>query len=114
MSVLAELQRLSSAEEFFECLGVPYEPQVLSVNRLHILRLVGNWLQDASPDEAEPDEVIRERFASQLAAAYEQLKESGPLSQRLFKVHKDAVKPKKEAPSVFVPLSILAAPKGGA
>lgn len=111
MSILSDLRGLSSAEDFFEYLEVPYDPGVLSVNRLHILRLVGNWLQAAAPANEEPDTLLRQRFADQLAAAYEDLALSGPLSRRLFKVHQDAVKPKPETPTTFVPLSTLSSPE---
>ena len=44
MSVLAELEKLSSAEEFFSCLKVDYDPALLHVARLHILKRMGKYL----------------------------------------------------------------------
>jgi nitrogenase-stabilizing/protective protein len=49
---IAELASLTEAEEFFDVLGVPYEPKVLAKHRLHILKIFGmaltSWL-DANP-----------------------------------------------------------------
>jgi nitrogenase-stabilizing/protective protein len=50
---IAELATLSEAEEFFDALGVPYEPTVLARHRLRVVKLFGmaltSWL-DANPD----------------------------------------------------------------
>ncbi|WP_242424038.1 nitrogenase-stabilizing/protective protein NifW, partial [Frankia sp. EI5c] len=35
---LAEFRRCSTAEQYFDLLGVDYDPRVVAVNRLHILR----------------------------------------------------------------------------
>ncbi|MGA9823343.1 MAG: nitrogenase-stabilizing/protective protein NifW, partial [Methylocystis sp.] len=36
MTILDDLRKLSSAEEFFDVLGVDYDPAVIRVARLHI------------------------------------------------------------------------------
>jgi hypothetical protein len=45
---LPELAALREAEEFFEALGVAYEPAVLEVHRLHVMKTFGlaiaSWL----------------------------------------------------------------------
>jgi len=98
MTVLAKLQMLSSAEEFFEALSVPYDPVVLQVARLHILKRMGEYL--ASEDlEGLPDSVVTARCRSTLERAYEDFRQSGPLELRVFKVLKNAVK-KPEKPFV--------------
>ncbi|WP_242343318.1 nitrogenase-stabilizing/protective protein NifW [Anaeromyxobacter terrae] len=38
---LPELQDLEAAEDFFAALGVPFDPRVLAVSRLHVLRRFG-------------------------------------------------------------------------
>ena len=102
--ILAQLERASSAEDFFTLLGVDFDPKVVNVVRLHILRRMGQYL--VSEDfTGLPDEVVMERCRTVLAQAYADFVESSPLDQRVFKVLKDAVKPPK--PPVFVLLTTL-------
>jgi len=103
MSVLDDLRRLSAAEEFFDYLGVESDPAVVRVARLHILRRVGEYLR-SEPLTGLEDDIVRERCRVHLQVAYEQFVNSSPLEQRVFKVLKDAVRPKGTA---FVPLSAL-------
>jgi nitrogenase-stabilizing/protective protein len=112
MGVVADLKRLSAAEELFTYLDVPYEAEVLNVSRLHILRKMGNLLRAApSADgaDAADEEAVRATFKAHLEQAYAELCEKGPLEQRLFKVHQDAVRPKTPKPAPFVSLASLVA-----
>ncbi len=112
MPVIEDLQQLSSAEEFFRYLEVPFEPAVLNVSRLHIMRLLGNLLREESVgDESAEDAVVRQRIREHLQCAYEQLESEGPLSKRLFKVHQDAVRPASPG-QAFVSLSTIVSPGG--
>jgi nitrogenase-stabilizing/protective protein len=92
MTVLEQLMKLSSAEDFFCFLAVPYDPAVLNVARLHILKRMGDYLRkaDALPDEAK----TRAYFRAQLEHAYQDFVDSTPMKERVFKVHQDAVHPK--------------------
>jgi nitrogenase-stabilizing/protective protein len=91
MTVLEQLSKLSSAEDFFRFLNVPYDPSVLNVARLHILRRMGDNLRKAS---AEADEAkARAYFRAHLEQAYRDFVGSSPIHERVFKVHKDAVRP---------------------
>lgn len=107
MTILDDLRRLSSAEEFFEALDVDFDPAVVRVARLHILRRMGEYLADAAFDGMTEGEA-RQACAVRLAKAYGDFVASSPIEQRVFKVHKDAVKPKDEPPRAFVPMSALA------
>lgn len=110
MSVLDELSRLSAAEEFFTALDVPYDPAVVHVARLHILKRMGQHLALAEADrtfEDLNDDEITSLCRSFLKAAYEDFVASSPIAQRLFKVHQDAVAPRAEPERPFVPLSAL-------
>ncbi len=92
MTVLEQLSKLSAAEEFFQFLEVPYDPEVLNTARLHILRRMGEYLRN-SP--AEPDEAVAlAYFRTHLERAYQDFVRSSPLNERVFKVLKDAVRPK--------------------
>ena len=102
--VLEQLNKASSAEDFFELLGVDYDPQHVNVVRLHILRRMGQYL--VSEDfTGQPDAVVAERCKAVLEQAYADFLASSPLDQRVFKVLKDAVAPPK--PPVFVSLTPL-------
>ena len=90
--ILTRLQRADSAEAFFTTLGVDYEPQVLHVARLHILRRMGQYLATEN-FAGEPETVVEARCRDTLSRAYADFTTSTPLEQRVFKVLRDAVKP---------------------
>ena len=99
-SVLDELNRLSSAEEFFALLGVEYDPKVVSVVRLHILRRMGQYLRSEDFGGLS-DAVVKERCKAVLQQAYEDFLSSTPMQERVFKVLKDAVAPPKKQTSLI-------------
>ena len=102
--ILKQLNQASSAEEFFALLEVEYDPKVLNVVRLHILRRMGQYLvNEPFAGLAEPG--IAERCREYLRQAYADFLASSPLDERVFKVLKDAVAKPKTA--VFVPLTTL-------
>ncbi|QWG14692.1 nitrogenase stabilizing/protective protein NifW [Bradyrhizobium sediminis] len=104
VGMLEQLNKASSAEDFFALLGVDYDPKHVNVVRLHILRRMGQYL--VSEDfTGQPDEVVAQRCKAVLEQAYADFVTSSPLDQRVFKVLKDAVAPPK--PPVFVPLTTL-------
>jgi len=104
--ILERLNKASSAEDFFALLGVDYDPRIVNVARLHILRRMGQYLAAENFDgTAEAD--ISSRCKAVLEQAYADFVASSPIDQRVFKVLKDAVaQPAKAAPA-FVPLSVL-------
>ncbi|PDT06812.1 nitrogenase stabilizing/protective protein NifW [Rhizobium sp. M1] len=86
--ILNRLKSLSAAEEFFAALGVPYDPKVLDVSRLHIMKRMGQYL--AAEDFSHlPDRVIAASARAILERAYCDFATSAPLSHRVFKVLKD-------------------------
>jgi nitrogenase-stabilizing/protective protein len=103
MTVLDELKKLSAAEDFFKCLGVSYDPAVLNVARLHILKRMGQYLRRET-HEGLDDQTARARCRAYLEQAYADFIASTPIEQRVFKVLQDAVRPAGET---FVPLSSL-------
>ncbi|MCV3243328.1 nitrogenase-stabilizing/protective protein [Mesorhizobium robiniae] len=105
--ILARLRGLSAAEEFFAILGVSYDPKVLDVSRLHIMKRVGQYLaeQDLS---GLCDQVIAARVRATLERAYEDFAISSPLSHRVFKVLKDHDPNKPATPGrTFVPFDAV-------
>jgi nitrogenase-stabilizing/protective protein len=105
MTVLEQLAKLSSAEDYFLFLGVPYDPAVLNVARLHILRRMGDYLRESG---LEPDEENScAYFRAHLERAYQDFVKSTPIKERIFKVHKDAIR------VTVAPLVHLSIPKNG-
>ena len=106
--ILQRLRGLSSAEEFFQELRVPYDPAVLSVARLHILKRMGEYL-DGDELDGLPDNVAAARAQNLLARAYSDFVASSPLKERVFRVLKER-DPERPAPSgsVFVSFDEIA------
>lgn len=105
-AILDTLRALSAAEDFFAVLDVTYDPAVLSVSRLHILRRMGAYLRAADMEGAD-EPGAREAARAALAQAYGDFLASSPIAERVFKVHQDAVRPQRAAPRPFVPLEAL-------
>jgi nitrogenase-stabilizing/protective protein len=110
MGVLQDLGKLSSAEDFFTYLELPFEPSVVHVSRLHILRRMGQYLKGSEIDgafEGLGEDEIKVLCRAHLEQAYQDFIASSPIQERLFKVHKEAIETKPEPASNFVPLASL-------
>jgi nitrogenase-stabilizing/protective protein len=106
MSVLDDLRGLSSAEDFFRYLDVRYDPGVLNVARLHILRRMGQYLAKEALADRD-DAGVRALCREHLRTAHADFVARTPLDERVFKVLKDAVEPKDPKRGAFVPLAEL-------
>lgn len=97
------------AEDYFALLDVPFDPHLLQVNRLHVLRMFGRelhtFLQTGSADGNGSgngdDGAAADRLRAALAAAHDAFTDSTALDHRLFKVLQD------RAPRGFVPLAAV-------
>ena len=108
--ILKRLTSLGSAEEFFSALNVKYDPQILHVCRLHILKRMGEYLKSEDFDGL-PDRVIAARARATLERAYDDFTRSSPLQQRVFKVLKDHDPSRPVAPGqAFVALDDIFQP----
>jgi nitrogenase-stabilizing/protective protein len=87
------------AEDWFAALDVPYDPQVLAVGRLHVLRLFGRELRTV--DAGAPG-----ALRAALERSYQALVDAGPLDHRVFKVLRD------RAPRQFVPVTLAVEGEG--
>ena len=104
--ILQRLRGLSSAEEFFAELRVPYDPAVLGVARLHILKRMGEYL-DGEELDGLPDNIAAARAQSLLARAYDDFVASSPLKERVFR----GLKPRDpKAARAFVSFDDIAPP----
>ena len=90
ISLAQQLQTLSSAEDFLDFFGVPYQAAVVHVNRLHILKRFYQYMRQA-PDLDSLDEVERfKQLRALLARAYQDFVDSSPAQEKVFKVFQDA------------------------
>jgi len=81
-----EMEELSSAEDFLEYFGIPYDQSVVHVNRLHILQRFHDYLAaDVGLKELEVAERF-ERHKLLLAKAYLDFVESDAQTEKVFRV----------------------------
>ena len=87
---LKALQTLSTAEEFLDFLKIEYDPQVVRVNRLHILKRFHDYIGKANlPGDTAEDE-LPEAYAVQLLQAYVDFVKSDAVTEKVFKVFHQA------------------------
>ena len=114
--VLGALKKMSSAEDFFTGLGVAYDPSVLSVARLHILKRMGQYVGGDDLDDL-PDRVVIARARSYLERAYQDFVASGQFVFRgrgdvvrlgdVIKFHWEAVTPDGETGGVGLEFLVI-------
>ena len=102
----AEVASLCTAEEFLEYFSVPYDRHVVTVSRLHILQRFHEYL--AAADGGDGAETDMAAIGALLARAYDDFVRSDPLTERVFKVLKDAKERPQTERHAFVPLSEVA------
>lgn len=81
---LAQFNQLQDAEEYFDFFGLPYDPQIVNINRLHILQKFAQLIEsvDENLSEQQKLDAYREAFQS----AYDVFLSSSSVEQKLFKV----------------------------
>ena len=90
-TVLEQIAELSAAEEFFVYFLLPFEQEVVSVNRLHIMKRMGQYMAEVDFDAlSEDDAFLSGRLA--LKRAYNDFVDSTPLQEKVFKVFTDQEK----------------------
>lgn len=87
---LAQFNQLKDAEEYFHFFGIEYDPHIVNVNRLHILRKFSKFIQDV--DSSQPDPEVLAAYAESLQSAYSVFLTSTSVEQKLFKVFHDQPK----------------------
>jgi nitrogenase-stabilizing/protective protein len=80
-----DLEELSSAEDFLCYFGVAFDPQVVQVNRLHILQRFHDYLAqvEAMPEDAEQRRAL---YAGLLVGAYTDFVRSDARTEKVFRV----------------------------
>lgn len=103
---LNSLSTLSSAEEFLDFLKVPYDPQIVRVNRLHILKRFHDYIgQSGLPDGSSDDEALGRAYAGALERAYGDFVHSSAVKEKVFKVFQ------RGDGKAFVPLAAISRKK---
>ncbi len=80
-----DLHELSSAEDFLDYFGIDYEPDVVHVNRLHILQRFHDYLAGVEDMPADPADRWA-LHADLLAGAYQDFVASDALTEKVFRV----------------------------
>ncbi|AFZ27455.1 Nitrogen fixation protein NifW [Cylindrospermum stagnale PCC 7417] len=88
-----EFKKLVDAEEFFHFFNLPYDHDVVHVNRLHILKKFSQYINEIDDNSADlsPEEKLNQ-YSAAFQKAYEVFLESTPQEQKLFKVFNDKAK----------------------
>lgn len=90
---LSDFQKIVDAEEYFQFFQLPFDPQVVNVNRLHILKKFSQYMTeiDETYPNIEPQEKL-DKYRDALIKSYELFLTSTGVEQKLFKVFNE--KPK--------------------
>lgn len=80
-----DLDELSSAEDFLEYFGIPFDQTVVHVNRLHILQRFHDYIDDID-QMPEDDDARRALYAGLLNSAYSDFVNSSAQQEKVFKV----------------------------
>ncbi|WP_108263654.1 nitrogenase stabilizing/protective protein NifW [Mangrovicoccus ximenensis] len=86
--VLDHVAKLSSAEDIFTYLLVPYEQEIVNVSRLHIMKRLGQYMREAEFAGMDDNAIFLELRAA-LKKAYLDFVESTPRKEKVFKVFRD-------------------------
>ncbi|VVM04607.1 Nitrogenase-stabilizing/protective protein NifW [Methylacidimicrobium cyclopophantes] len=111
--VLSALSRLSSAEEFLDYLEVSYEPEIVRVNRLHILKRFQKYLLTASAPEARSESELRFFYRGLLEQAYQDFVSSTPLQEKVFAVFRRPALERKPAAATVAVEDLRSSLRGG-
>ena len=87
---LTQFNQLKDAEDYFQFFGLTYDPKVVNINRLHILRKFSQLVQDIDKSQSEAQKLDAYRQA--LQTAYDLFLTSSSVEQKLFKVFQDQPK----------------------
>jgi nitrogenase-stabilizing/protective protein len=87
---LEQFNQITDAEAYFEFFGLDYDPQIVNINRLHILRKFSQLMADE--DQTQGEDRLLQAYRQALQVAYGVFTTSNSVEQKLFKVFQD--KPK--------------------
>lgn len=88
--ILQDMSQFSAAEEFFDYLGAFYEPAVMNVSRLHILKRFNQYLSKSPAVDEGGEPALRVQYRQLLEQSYLDFVSSSPIEEKVFKVFQDA------------------------
>ncbi|BAZ06571.1 nitrogenase-stabilizing/protective protein NifW [Calothrix sp. NIES-3974] len=84
---LDEFKQLVDAEEFFQFFNLPYDPKIVNVNRLHILKKFSLYIQEIDANQPGLSSAEKlSQYCQALQNAYATFVDSNAQEQKLFKV----------------------------
>jgi nitrogenase-stabilizing/protective protein len=86
---LLKLKELSSAEDFLQYFGVPFEQSVVNVSRLHILKRFFQYIRQANLLSSGNEVELYTAYREHLIKAYADFVKSTPAQEKVFKVFQD-------------------------
>ena len=93
LSLAEAMDELSSAEDFLDFFGIPYEARVVQVNRLHILQRFHDYMAKQAPNLPPDEEQQRGIYRLWLQRAYQDFVESDALTEKVFAVFQNTSRP---------------------
>jgi nitrogenase-stabilizing/protective protein len=87
--LVASLRELSSAEEILNFFDVAFDPRVVNVNRLHILKRFNQYLAQSGNLAGLDNAAALDSARAMLLRAYEDFIHSTAVEQKVFKVFRD-------------------------
>jgi nitrogenase-stabilizing/protective protein len=88
-NLLQQLKTLSSAEDFLQYFGVPFDQHVVNVSRLHILKRFFQYIRQENLLTQTDELGLFTQYRTQLLKAYEDFVTSTPAQEKVFKVFQD-------------------------
>jgi nitrogenase-stabilizing/protective protein len=85
-----QLKQLSSAEDFLNYFGVPYEQGVVNVSRLHILKRFYQYIRQEPTLPETSEERLYTVYRDLLIKSYSDFVSSTPAQEKVFKVLQEA------------------------
>jgi nitrogenase-stabilizing/protective protein len=86
---LQQLKELSSAEDFLQYFGVPFDQKVVNVSRLHILKRFFQYIRQQNLLVQSDELEFFTQYREQLVKAYTDFVTSTPAQEKVFKVFQD-------------------------
>lgn len=84
------LKALSSAEDFLNFFGVPFDQKVVNVSRLHILKRFFQYIRQEKGLPTSDEPALFTAYRGLLVRAYQDFVSSTPAQEKVFKVFQEA------------------------